>query len=278
MKTTAMLILLLFSNMLFLHARPLIFAPLPLSNTQRVFEDFSPMTQYLEKNLGEHIEFHYEKHYDTIVTLFQENKIDIAYFGPLPFVSLQKTFPAALPLVTFHESDGAQGYRCVLVKFARDRVDFTHSPRIKVALTQPLSTCGYTKTKLLLKEHYGKNLEDMLFRYVGKHDEVALSVVRGDFLVGGVKESVAHEYATLGLEIIASTEMLPGFTLVVNTQTLSASQIDTIKQTLLSTPKEIYQTWGKELSYGMSEANGALFKSLSHGLLEFDVPHTGNYP
>jgi len=272
------LFLVVLSITLPLNARPLIFAPLPLSNTQRVFEDFSPLTQYLEKGLGERIEFHYEKQYDTIVTLFQENKIDIAYFGPLPFVTLQKNFPSAKPLITFHENDGTQGYRCVLVKFAHDTVDLTDSPRIKVALTQPLSTCGYTKTKLLLKEHFQKDLEKMQFRYLGKHDEVSLSVIRGDFLIGGIKESIAHEYATLGLEIIASTEILPGFTLVVNTQTLSTAQIETIKKTLLSTPKEVYQTWGKELSYGMSEANATLFNALSHDLIGFDVPHTGNYP
>ena len=261
-----------------LHARPLIFAPLPLANTQRVFEDFRPMTEYLEKELGESIEFRYEKQYDTIITLFQENKIDIAYFGPLPFATLQNAFPHALPLVTFHENDGAAGYRCVLVKFARDTVDFTKTESIKVALTQPLSTCGYTKTRLLLKEHYGKELETMLYRYMGKHDEVALSVVRGEFLLGGIKESVAHEYATLGLEIIASSETLPGFSLVVNTQTLSALQIANIKKTLLNTPKEMYQTWGKELSYGMSEANQSVFKSLSYDLLKFNVPQSGNYP
>ncbi len=277
MKSFVMVLLLL-SSMVWVDARPLIFAPLPLSNTQRVFEDFSPMIHYLEKHLGERIEFHYEKQYDTIVRLFQENKIDIAYFDPLPFIALHKTFQGAKPLITFHESGGTHGYRCVLVKFAGDKIDVNHSPRMKVALTQPLSTCGYIKTKFLLKEYYGKELDNMLFSYLGKHDEVALSVIRGDFLVGGVKESVAHEYATLGLEIITSTKMLPGFTLVVNTQTLTQAQIETIKHTLLSTPKEVYQTWGKELSYGMSEANATLFDALSHDALEFNVPPHGNYP
>lgn len=276
MKALFILIITLL-NIASLNAKPIIFAPLPQSNTQKVFEDFNPMILYLEKMLNEHIEFRYEKQYDDIIEQFKANKIDIAYFGPLPFVALQKKFPSALPIITFNESDGKSGYHCVLVKFAKDTVHFQENPRTKVALTQPLSTCGYTKTKLLLKERYNQDLSKMLYRYVGKHDEVALSVIRGEFLLGGMRESIAQEYTSLGLEIIATSPLLPGFSLVVNTQTLSPEQIEAIKKALLSAPKEVYETWGKELSYGMNEPNHKLFNLLSAEILEFEVPQMGNF-
>jgi len=272
-----LIVVTLLLSTLSLHARPIIFASLPHANIQRVFEDFSPMTQYLESALNEKIEFRYEKQYDDIIEQFAANKIDVAYFGPLPFSVLQKKFPSALPIVTFHESNGKNSYRCVLVKFAQDTIDFKVEPRVKIALTQPLSTCGYTKTKVLLKEHYNQDLSKMLYRYVGKHDEVALSVIRGEFLLGGIKESVAREHKNLGLEIVSVSALLPGFTLVANTQTLSREQIETIKKTLLSAPKEVYETWGKELSYGMSEPDMALFNGLSMDMLEFNVPPSGNF-
>ena len=275
MKALFILIIILL-DALSLYAKPIIFAPLPQSNTQKVFEDFNPMVLYLEKILNEHIEFRYEKQYDNIIEQFKANKIDIAYLGPLPFVALQKKFPSAMPIITFHESDGASGYHCVLVKFAKDSVDFQSEPSPKIALTQPLSTCGYTKTRLLLKEHYNQDLSKMLYRYLGKHDEVALSVIRGEFLLGGMKESIAQEYKSLGLQIVSTSPLLPGFSLVVNTQTLSSEQIESIKKALLSAPKEVYETWGKELSHGMSEPDLKLFQSLSIGILEFDVPQVGN--
>lgn len=259
-----------------LFAKPLIFAPTPLASTQRVLEDFSPMVHYLEKALGERIEFRHEKQYDDIIELFANEKIDITYLGPLPFLALQNRFPFAQAVATFHESDGKSGYRCVLAKFAKDPVDFTKEPRPKIALTQPFSTCGYTKTKILLKEYYHQDLSKMLYRYMGKDEDVALSVIRGDFLLAGLKESVAHEYKSLGLEIITTTAFLPGFTLVVNTKTLSPEEIGTIKKALLNAPKEIYQTWGRELSHGISEPNDALFKALSNDILDFNVPQTGN--
>lgn len=263
----------------FLHAgeRPIIFAPIPLSNTHKVFEDFNPMVTYLEKHLGESIALRYEKKYDDIIALFQANQIDIAYFGPLPFATLRKQFPAAKPLVTFLESDGEEGYRCVLVKFAQDTLDAQHPEYIKVALTQPLSTCGYTKTKMLIHNELNLSLEELRYRYVGRHDEVALGVLRGHFLIGGMRESIAKSYASLGLERIATSELLPGFTLVVNTQTLSEKQIETIKRTLLNTPKEVYQAWGKDISYGMVEAKEALFEKIHQDLLHFSIPSSGNF-
>jgi len=267
----------LFSTLTSLDARPIIFASLPHANIQRVFEDFSPMTNYLESALHEKIEFRYEKQYDDIIEQFATNKIDIAYFGPLPFLVLAKKFPSALPIVTFHESDGKNSYRCALVKFAKDTVDFKTQPRPKIALTQPLSTCGYTKTKILLKDYYHQDLSKMLYRYAGKHDEAALGVIRGDFLLAGIKESVAQEYKSLGLEIVSVSALLPGFTLVANTQTLSPEQIETIQKTLLQAPKEVYETWGKELSHGMSKPDAALFNGHSMDLLEFDVPPSGNF-
>lgn len=235
------------------------------------------MTSHLENALNEKIEFRYEKKYDDIIEQFATNNIDIAYFGPLPFSVLYKKFPSALPIVTFHDSDGKSSYRCALVKFAKDTIDFKSEIPPKVALTQPLSTCGYTRTKVLIKDHFNQDLSKMLYRYVGKHDEAALSVIRGDFLLAGIKESVALEHKSLGLEIVSVSALLPGFTLVVNTKTLSAKQIETIKKTLLSTPKEVYETWGKDISYGMSETDISLFDALMVNLQEFNVPQSGNF-
>lgn len=260
-----------------LEARPLVFAPLPFFNTNKVLEDFFPMVNYLEEAMNENISFHYEKKYDDLIAAFKANKVDIAYFGPLPFLTLQKSFPHALPIITFHESDGERGYRCALVKFAGDILADTPKKELKVALTQPLSTCGYTKTKVLINTYLHSNLDTMLYRYVGTHDEVALSIVRGDFHIGGMKESIAKEYASLGLEITQTTPLMPGFSLVVNTQTLSFEQIEKIKSILLRAPKEVYQTWGKDIRYGMSATDMEMFQHLRSDIGSFAVPQSGSF-
>ena len=272
-----LLVLCTLCAILHVNARPLVFAPLPLENTQKAFETFSPMVTHLENALQESITFRYETRYDDIITLFASNKIDIAYFGPLPFSVLAKQSPFAKPLVTFHEQDGSHGYRCVLVKFATTQINTQDPKTLKVALTQPLSTCDYTKTKVLLEQKFGLSLDELSYRYLERHDAVALNVVRGEFDLGGIKESIAKEHASLGIDIVATSPLLPGFTLVVNTRTLTPEQIETIKKTLLSTPKEIYTTWGKEISYGMSEAHYELFDTIEPSNPVFYIPTQGNF-
>lgn len=257
-------------------ARPIVFAPLPLSNTQQAFEDFNPMVTHLEKALGEPISFRYEKRYDDVINLFQTNEIDIAYLGPLPYKTLRQHVAFAKALITFHEKDGKNGYRCVLVKFAKDSIPL-HVNSLKIALTQPISTCGYTKTKLLLEKKYHLNLDEAQYRYLGQHDEVALSVIRGEFTLGGMKESIARSYLSLGLEILETSEHLPGFTLVVNTNTLTPEQIETIKKRLLSTPKEVYKKWGNDISHGMSEAQESMFEKIAISPKSFTIPQNGSF-
>jgi len=268
---------LIFSLGLCLEARSLVFAPIPFFNANKVLEDFFPMVNYLEHALDENITIHYEKKYDDLIAAFKANQVDIAYFGPLPFLTLQKSFPYALPIITFHESDGKNGYRCALVKFGGDTLLNIPQRELKVALTQPLSTCGYTNTKHLIESSFHLNLDTLLYRYVGTHDEVALSVVRGEFHMGGIKESIAHEYAALGLEIIDTTPLIPGFSLVVNTQTISAEKIAKIKSILLSTPKEVYEKWGKDINYGMSETNSDMFQNLKRDMETMNVPLSGSF-
>lgn len=274
-----LLITLFLTILLSLHveARPLTFAPSPLNDTQKIFEEFSPMINYLEEKLGEKIDFHYEKKYDDMITSFQENKIDLAYFGPLPLATLQQSCSSAVPLLVFNEPNGKSGYRCVLVQFAKDKINFQNNDSIKVALTQPLSTCGYMQTKILLKTYANKDIEEMKFNYLGNHDEVALSIIRGEFEIGGMKESIAKEYQSLGLKILHTSQMLPSFTLVANANTLSKEKIANIKKILLEIPREVYKTWGTNISYGFGETTIEDFNALKIDELQYNIPQKGNF-
>ena len=258
-------------------ARPLTFSPSPLNSKQAVLEEFSSMLSYLEEQSGKKIDFVYEEKYDDMIDAFEKNKIDLAYFGPLPLATLRKNFAGAIPIITFHEPNGQSGYRCVLVKFATDTLDFKDASNIKVALTQPLSTCGYMQIKVLLKTYANQNIENMKFNYLGNHENVALSIIRGAFLIGGMKESIAKEYQSLGLQILHTSQMLSSFTLVANANTLSEQDIANIKQILLDAPKEVYQKWGKSISYGVSEVDLKQIDALNIDKLIYDIPKKGNF-
>jgi len=253
---------------------PLRFAPLPTKSVSKNVEEFLPMKQYLEHKLSTKITFVYKKNYRKILDGFKKGEIDIAYFGPLPFVMLRKEYADVEPLVTFKQKDGSSGYRCILAKSHSDTIDTTHP--LTVALTQYLSTCGYLMTSVLLKKKYGLDLARQHYRYTMSHTNALSALARGEFLLAGAKESIARRFQSLGVDIIARTGLLPGFLLVANKQTLTAEQIHTIKETLLHVPQSVYSGWNRSIgNRGMLPASNADYDKLD---TRITIPQQGNMP
>lgn len=267
----------LFANTL-LAKETLRLAPLPMKSPSKLIKSFSPFVRYLEKELNVTVELIYHKHYNSLLKAFKEGDIDIAYLGPLPFISLHQDYKDAIPLVKFNEKNGENGYRCVLAKFALDKLPPNSLKNQSIALTQPQSTCGYFMGKQLLAKHFDTDIQTMKFDYRLTHTEVANSVVRGEYLLGSLKESMAKRHASLGLEIIAKSTLLPGFSLIANQATLSKMHIRQIQTLLIKTPESIYKTWGDQLSHGMNAVTMEDYRSIIDTLSKSSViPQKRNF-
>jgi phosphonate transport system substrate-binding protein len=214
--------------------RTLVFTPLPIEQPETVITASRPLVSYLSKQLGVPITIRYEKNYEDILHLFQEGTIDIVHLGPLPYVTLRQACPEAEPLAGINEADGKTAYTCAMVT-AFDGPTALKQVRRSVALTQPLSTCGYLAAGYLLDKH-GIQLDALQHDYLGNHDKVALAVVKGTYEVGTIKTTVAKKYTNLTLRVIEETPNLPGFLLVGNKATLSPDQIRKITGFLLKLP------------------------------------------
>ncbi len=263
------------------NAETLRFAPLPMENRETVVKQFRPMTEYLEQRLGEKIVFSYSDSYQDIIDKFCRSEVDIAYLGPLPYVRLRFASSHAEPLVQFKEKSGKAFYTCSIVSIPDADFDLKSATERKIGLTQPLSTCGYLSTSgLMLKS--GSDIEQNYYRYIGKHDEVALSIVRGEFDAGGLKTAIARKYRHLGLKIVAETSPLPGFALVGNSSTLSVAQMEKIRQVFIALDPEggdkaLLSKWGDNIRYGAVVADDANYKVVRDLLGNAKIPETGNY-
>lgn len=239
-----------------------VFAPLPMVDSKSVYDDFYFIVKFLEKKLGKKIIFFYSDNYDEILKKFKNKEIDIAYLGPLPYVELKQKYDFALPLVHFKNSNNTSTYTCSLIKFMKSE------KKEKIALTQPLSTCGYLSVNSLLDNQ----LENYQYKYLGKHDDVILNVLNGKFDLGGVKTSIAKEYYHLGIEEIGRTDTLPGFAFVGNIETLGLDYLNFIRKLLLNVKKEEYSKWGKSIKYGMEEAYDSDYNAVKSMLINIKIP------
>jgi phosphonate transport system substrate-binding protein len=247
------------------------FAPLPMKKAKKIVQDLLPLVEYLQEKLSVEIKFNYKSDYGDILKGFENNTIDIAVLGPLPYVILKSHYSYVEPIVLFKQKNGSTHYRCVLSKFVED--DINVSKPIKIALTQPLSTCGYYMSKKLLKKRYNIDIKDQYYKYTMSHTNAMTGALKGEFDIAGASEFIAQKYESLGMETVAQSELLPGFSIVVNTTTLSADMIQRLRDALLSIPPSSLKAWGGKSRYGLSRANAHLYDSIK---VDFDIPKKGN--
>jgi phosphonate transport system substrate-binding protein len=257
----------------------LYFAPLPMEQPEEVVKQFKPMLNFLEQRLGVKIEIRYSSSYAEILERFRTGQIDLAYLGPLPYVSLRENHPQAEPLVHFLEKDGQATYSCAL--FGSDQRLEKPLRNKTFALTQPLSTCGYLAVDGLLRQR-GERLDQQRFRYLEKHDEAVLAVARGDYDFGGAKTSIAKNYAHLGIVVLAETPPLPSFALVANSRRLSAERMSQLRRTLAELePKgrnrSLMSTWGPQLRNGAVGADDSDYDVLRRLRRQASIPEKDNF-
>lgn len=257
-------------------AETLSFAPLPMETPYTVAGQWKPLLTYLEETLGVTLRIDYSLDNNEIVKKFQAGQLDLAYLGPLPYVTLKKIFPAAEPVVIFHEKNGYPTYTCALAASTESTLNLNGLKGQKIALTQPLSTCGYLAIQGLLHQS-GSSLEANRYRYLGQHDEVALAIVRGEFAAGGLKTAIARKYAHLGLVVRAESSPLPGLALIANSERVSAERIAQIRQALLSADEKTRRQWGDNIRHGVTPARDSDYDGMRQLPMPANIPTQGNF-
>jgi phosphonate transport system substrate-binding protein len=237
-------------------------APLPMENREATVKAFNPIVEYLKQRLGQPIELVYFDKNHEIIQAFKDKAVDVAMLGSLPYLVLEKKGGKGEPLVLFREADGLASYRCVLVKASSDAVSLRSLRGKRIALTQPLSTCGYLGANAMLRQQAGISLENLKYRYLNTHEAAALAVVAGEAELASVKEEFARKFANLGLVILAYSEPVPALGLFANQATLEPSRIADIRRILLAAPEASYRNWGNSMRYGMTQAQDTNFESL----------------
>ncbi|ADR19454.1 PhnD/SsuA/transferrin family substrate-binding protein [Calditerrivibrio nitroreducens] len=230
-----LIILFLFVPLTILSKEQYIYSAVSLGNHESTIAQHKPLLDYISDRLNKKIKIAYYENHRELVEMFIKKDVDIAYLGPVPFIALKRKYINFEPLVLVKEKDGNSSYRCVL--FAPiDESD--PLKKIKnIAMTNPLSTCGYTFVYSALKKE-GIDLESIPYSYIGNHEEVAKKVIAGLYNVGATKEDIFEKYKNLGLKSVIISDELPAFIIVANKKTMTQNDINLIRNSLLNIPKD----------------------------------------
>jgi len=250
-------VLVVFSSSVF---ADFVFAPLPMENKRQTILKAKEFTNALSHLLNEPVITRYYQSYHEILSAFQQGDIDLVELGPFNYLKLTQRTEHQQPLLFVRQLKHQKFYQCHLVA-PIDGVDslaeFKTLRGAKIALTQPLSTCGWFGMDFFFQE-FGLDLRSFDYEFLGSHEEVALQVLRQEYRIGSVANYISERYEGLGLDVIARSPELPLFVLAANPDKFSSTQLHAVKVYLSGLSNAERADWGTG-RYGFAPFSDELF-------------------
>ena len=212
---------------------PLVLGVHPYLSPKKILKKFTPLIQHLSEKLGRVVSLQIGKDYAEHVAQFEQGKLDIAYFGPAGYVELTQDIKN-IPLLARLEVNGKPTFRgAIITTNAAQLTSLADLKGKNFAFGSKHSTMSYLVPRYSL-EKAGVYLPDLSSHaFLGNHDNVALSVLVGDFNAGGVKEAVFHKYKAKGLRLLAWTPEISEHVFVAKVD-MNKDQIKAIQEILFA--------------------------------------------
>jgi len=216
-----------------LKTEPLILGVHPYLSPKKILKKFTPLIQHLSEKLGRVVSLQIGKNYAEHVSQFEQGKLDIAYFGPAAYVELTEKLKN-IPLLARLEINGKPTFRGAIITTDTSQLKSLADLKGKhFAFGSKHSTMSYLVPRYSL-EKAGVHLADLSSHdFLGNHDNVALSVLIGDFDAGGIKEAVYHKYKAKGLHLLAWTPEISEHVFIAKVD-MDKAQIKAIQQILFA--------------------------------------------
>lgn len=212
------------------------FGVIPLLNSIELTERFTPLLHHLERALGQPVRLEVPADFRTLVEEVGKQAFDIAYVGPVPYLQLTEKY-GPHPILAMEELKGSKHYHGVI--FVRNDSPIRELGDLRgkrFAFGDPGSTMNHTLPMQMLTEA-GVTLKDLAeHAFVGNNQNVALSVLMGQFDAAGVKEDIYNQYADRGMRVIAESLPVPNLHFVAGRHK-SPEWVEKVRATMLDLHK-----------------------------------------
>ncbi len=211
---------------------PLMFYVHPYLPAAELIKRFTPLTDYLSEKTGLDIKVNVTKDYSEHIKHIGEGIADIAYMGPASYVKMTDRY-GKKPLLARLEIEGMPVFRgAIIVRKESPLKTLSGLKGKRFAFGDPSSTMSYlVPLYMLINEGVGNN-ELSEHKNLKSHNNVALSVLVGDFDAGAVKEEVFYKYEDRGLRVLEWTPEISEHLIIAN-DFLSLEVIEALRNALL---------------------------------------------
>lgn len=161
---------------------PIVMGLIPAEDSAKIEKRFEPMRAYLEQKLGQPVKFFTASSYGDAIEAMKQNRVDLAFFGPLSYV-LAETEAGAEAFAVGVRENGESTYHTVFVVPGDSSIQSLQDLKGKsVAFVDPASTSGALMPTFMIKKATGMMPEEFFgsLTYAGSHDQTEIAVKYGD--------------------------------------------------------------------------------------------------
>lgn len=211
--------------------RPAVFVVHPYDTPSRIYARFRPLTLVLSGVLGRPLRLVIASTYDEQIEMIASGRADLAYIGPTPYVRARERGRVS---ILAGEAEGGQAfYQSALVVRADSPLQKVADLAGKrIAFGAEISMSSAVAPKLILAQAGLKRTDIAEIAHLDRHERVALSVLHGDFDVGGLRLDIAKAYLPRGLRILATSQPLPPHVIAASPR-VSAMEAEKVRLALL---------------------------------------------
>lgn len=242
--------------------KPLVLGIHPYLPSTELVQRFTPLAGYLSRRTGKPVIIEVAKDYEEQIDRIGNNKIDIAFMGPVSYVKMVGKY-GKKPILARLEVNGKPTFRGAVVTARESRIKSLRDLKGKrFAFVEPNSTMGHLVPRYLLLQEGMDVTELDSYKFLYNHHNVALSVLAGDFDAGAVKEDVFYEYERRGLRLLAWTPPISEHVFVAS-PLLPGKTIRDLRSALLGLDRD--------------EEGGAIMSAIQENLTGIVEAADGNY-
>ena len=211
--------------------RPLVLGIHPYLPATELTRRFTPLVQEIEVRVKHPVRISIAKDYNEHIRRIGRDDLDMAYMGPVSYVKMVKEF-GGKPLLARQELNGRPTFQgCIFIRKDSDIQSLKDLKGKRFAFGRPESTMSYMVPLFMLIKA-GVQLNDLqAYSYLGSHNNVALSVLVGDFDAGAVKQAVFDRYEEKGLKLLTRTPAISEHLFVAGNK-LDAALVEKIRKVL----------------------------------------------
>ena len=177
----------------------------PYLAATELIKRFTPLANYLGKKIGRPVTVTITGNYQEHIDHIGNDKVDIAYMGPAPYVRMVDLYGKKTVLARLEIND-MPTYKGVII-VSKDSPIQTLSDLVgkRFAFGDPASTMSHLVPRYMMRQA-GVTIDKLAgHAFLKNHHNVALGVLLGNFDAGAVKEDVFDEYRQQGLKTLKKT-------------------------------------------------------------------------